>query len=388
MKGHLVERSPGHWAIVLDVRDPENGMRKRKWHSFAGSKREAQNECSRLISAMNSGSYLAPSKLTVASFLDQWLDHMRSQVAPRTIERYEEIARKNLAPILGSALLLKLRAEQISAAYAKALQNGRRDGSGGLSPRTVHHMHRVLKQALRQAVNWNLLLRNPADAVRPPKVERAQMKALDANETALLIEHFRPTRMFIPIILAVMCGLRRGEIAALKWRSVDLASAQLSVSESVEQTSNGVRNKETKSGRSRTVALPSIVVDELLAHRLRQAEELFKLGVRANEQSAVVSQVTGESLRPNSLTHEFVRILSKSSALPRFRFHDLRHTHATHLLSNGVHPKIAQERLGHSSISITLDLYSHVMPGMQEDAASKVDAAIRAAIDRGSQRVR
>jgi integrase len=167
----------------------------------------------------------------------------------------------------------------------------------------------------------------------------------------------------------------------LKWRSVDLASAQLSVSESVEQTSNGVRNKETKSGRSRTVALPSIVVDELLAHRLRQAEELFKLGVRANEQSAVVSQVTGESLRPNSLTHEFVRILSKSSALPRFRFHDLRHTHATHLLSNGVHPKIAQERLGHSSIS-------HVMPGMQEDAASKVDAAIRAAIDRGSQRVR
>jgi integrase len=186
------------------------------------------------------------------------------------------------------------------------------------------------------------------------------------------------------VLLAVTCGLRRGEIAALKWRSVDLASAQLSIAESVEQTSNGVRVKETKSGRSRTVALPSIVVEQLRRHRLSQGEELLGLGVRANEETPVVSQASNEPSQPNSLTHEFVRILSKSSTLPRFRFHDLRHTHATHLLSNGVHPKIAQERLGHSSIGITLDLYSHVMPGMQEDAASKVDAIIRAAIDRGS----
>lgn len=274
MKGHLRERSPGHWSIVLDLHDADTGKRRRKWHSFIGNKRQAENECSRQISAMNSGSYLPPSKLTVANFLDQWLDHMRSQVAPRTFERYQEIARKNLVPILGSALLHKLRPEQVSAAYAKALLNGRRDGSGGLSPRTVHHMHRVLKQALRQAVNWDMLLRNPADAVKPPKVERAQIKALDTTDTALLIAHFRPTRMFVPVLLAVMCGLRRGEVAALKWRSVDLTSRQISVSESVEQTSRGVRIKDTKSGRSRTVALPSIVVDELRRHRLSQAEEI------------------------------------------------------------------------------------------------------------------
>jgi integrase len=126
----------------------------------------------------------------------------------------------------------------------------------------------------------------------------------------------------------------------------------------------------------------------LRRHRLRQAEELLKLGVRVDEQIPVVSQETGDALQPNSLTHEFVRILSKAPALPRVRFHDLRHTHATQLLTVGVHPKIAQERLGHSTISITLDLYSHVMPGMQQDAASKVDAAIRAAIERGSQAVR
>jgi integrase len=202
-----------------------------------------------------------------------------------------------------------------------------------------------------------------------------------------LLAHFRPTRMFMPVLLAVMCGLRRGEIAALKWKAVDLAAAQLSVAESVEQTSRGVRTKETKSGRSRTVALPSIVVEELRRHRLRQAEELLRLGVRADEVTPIISRETGEALQPNSLTHEFVRILSLSAALPRIRFHDLRHTHATQLLANGVHPKIAQERLGHSSVSITMDLYSHVMPGMQEDAASKVDAAIRAAIEKGSKGV-
>jgi hypothetical protein len=116
MKGHIRERSPGRWAIILDLRDPETGKRKRKWHSFAGTKREAQKECARLISDMGSGAYIEPSKLTVAQFFDRWLDHVRSQVGPRTFERYDEIARKNLAPLIGSALLTKLRPEQISAA--------------------------------------------------------------------------------------------------------------------------------------------------------------------------------------------------------------------------------------------------------------------------------
>jgi integrase len=309
---------------------------------------------------------------------------MQSQVTPRTIERYGEIARKNLVPILGNAVLNKLQPEHISGAYVHALRSGHRDGSGGLAPRTVHHMHRLLKQALRQAVNWGMLHHNPADLLKPPKVERVQMKALEAAEIAGLLAHFRPTRMFVPALLAVTCGLRRGEICALKWRTVDLALAQISLSESVEQTTKGLRTKETKSGRSRTVDLPSIVVDELRRHRLRQAEEMLKVGVRADEHTPVVSRETGEPLQPNSLTHEFVRILSKAPGLPRIRFHDLRHTHATQLLSVGVHPKIAQERLGHSTVSITLDLYSHVMPGMQQDAAAcKVDAALHAAIEKG-----
>jgi integrase len=315
-------------------------------------------------------------------FLDRWLEQIEANVAPRTHERYREIAKKNVAPLLGQTALTKLRPDHIAGAYAKALKSGRRDGGGGLSPRTVHHMHRILKQALATAVRWRLLTHNPVDSVDAPKVERRRMTALDAAETARLLAHFRDTRMFTPVLLGVMCGLRRDEITALRWGSVDLVRRQLSVVESTEQTAKGIRSKETKSGRARTVALPAMVVDELKRARVAQAEELFKVGVRLTDQTHVVAQADGEPLQPNSLTHEFVRLAAKSSGLPRVRFHDLRHTHATHLLSSGVHPKVAQERLGHSSVGITLDLYSHVLPGMQEDAAAKVDAAIRAAIDK------
>jgi integrase len=382
MKGHIRERSPSHWAIVLDVRDPETGKRRRKWHSFIGTKREAQIERSRLITEITQGLYAEPSKTTLSMFLDKWLEHIEPNVAPRTFERYREIATKNVAPLLGQIALTKLRPEEISAAYAKALKVGRRDGAGGLSPRTVHHMHRILKQALAIAVRWRMLTRNPADSADPPKVERRRMTALDTAETVRLLDHFRDTRMFTPVLLAVMCGLRRGEITALRWAAVDLGRKQMAVVESAEQTAKGVRSKETKSGRARTVALPALVVDELRRARVAQGEELLKVGIRLTHQTHVVAQIDGKPLQPNSLTHEFVRLLARAADLPRIRFHDLRHTHATHLLSSGVHPKVAQERLGHSSVGITLDLYSHVLPGMQEDAAAKVDAAIRAAIDK------
>ncbi|GJE41859.1 tyrosine-type recombinase/integrase [Methylobacterium soli] len=382
MKGHIRERSPGRWAVILDLRDPDTGKRRRKWHSFTGTKREAQKECARLITEMQGGDYVEPSKETLSLFVDRWLDHIRSQVSPRTHERYTELARKNVVPFLGSAVLTKLRPEQISAAYAKALVSGRRDGSGGLAPRTVHHMHRILRQALGQAVKWRILARNPADAVDPPKVERAKMRAFDAHETALLLAHFRPTRMFIPVVLGALCGLRRGEVTALRWRAVDCAAGQLAIVESTEQTTRGTRSKETKSGRARRVALPSFALEELRQHRLRQAEELLRIGVRLTDDAYVFAQADGSPVQPNSLTHEFTRILALSTALPRVRFHDLRHSHATQLLASGIHPKIAQERLGHSSVGITLDLYSHVLPGMQEDAAAKVDAALRAAIDK------
>jgi integrase len=386
MKGHIRERSPGHWAVVLDSHDTATGKRKRRWRSFRGTKRQAQIECARLISERQAGTYLEPNKTTLAQFFDRWLEYIKSQVSPGSHERYAEIAQKNLVPLLGAVVVTKLTPMQISDAYTKALANGRRDGKGGLSPRTVHHMHRILKQALGQALRWQLLSRNPADAVDPPKVERKTMQTYDLPQTAALIEAMRPTRMFIPIIFGVLCGLRRGEIAGLRWRNVDLAAGSVAIVESAEQTAKGIRYKEPKSGRARNVRLSATVIGELNAWRIRQVEEFLRLGVRPDGETFVVTQADGSPLQPRSITHEWVRLLA-SHGLPRIRFHDLRHAHATHLLASGVHPKIASERLGHSKVGITLDLYSHVMPGMQEDAVERVDAALLAAINKRAKSI-
>jgi integrase len=376
MKGHIRERSPGHWAIVIDIPDPQTGKRRRKWHSFKGTKREAQVETARLIAAIQGGAYLEPSKMTVSSFLESWLGHVASQVSPRSHERYCELVRKNIVPLIGAVPLTKLKPAQISTAYAKALKEGRRDGKGGLAPTTVLYMHRLIKKALGQAVRWELVSRNVADAVDPPKMERAALATYDMRQTAELLEALRNTRLRLPVLLGVMCGLRRGEIIALRWRNIDLVRGQLSVVESAEQTAAGVRYKPPKSGRGRTLALSSTVVSELRQHRLNQAEELLRLGMKQTDGTFVYTRQDGAPMQPRSLSQMWAAC---STHLPRIRFHDLRHAHATHMLSAGVHPKVASERLGHSKVGITLDLYSHVLPGMQEDAAARVDEAYQIA---------
>jgi len=385
MKGHIRERSPGHWAIVIDVRDPQTGKRKRRWRSFQGTKRDAQVECARLISELKGGTHVDPGKITLAEFLDRWLAHMQSHVSPRTHERYTELVTKNINPMLGSVILARLQPVQISRAYTTALANGRRDGKGGLSPSSVHYQHRVLKKALGQAVKWRLLPGNPLDAVDPPRVERTRMQTYDMAQTAEALALTRPTRLYVPVLLALLCGLRRGEITALRWRNVDLDAGQLAIVESTEQTSKTTRLKETKTGRARTVALPSLVVDELRRHRIEQAQELLKIGIRQDGESFVYAREDGRPMQPHSLTHAWDQFRART-ALPRIRFHDLRHSHATHLLAGNVHPKIASERLGHSKVGITLDLYSHVLPGMQADAAARVDLAAREAISQRLQK--
>ncbi|MBY3590590.1 site-specific integrase [Rhizobium bangladeshense] len=390
MKGHIRERSPGKWAIVLDVPDPETGKRRRKWHKFHGTKRQAETECARLVAELSGGSYIEPAKTTVREFMIRWLAHEKANVSPKTHQRYEELLLKNVAPVIGSVIMNKLTPARIDGCWTTLLESGRRpkkrrEGASptveekkGLSPRTVHHCRRVMLSAFEQAVKWDLLKKNPVALTKPPKVEKKPMEAFNASQTGLMLDELRKSRVFMAALLAALCGLRRGEIVALRWRDVDFANGTVAIRESAEQVGTLVRYKETKSGKSRSVALSSTVLEELKRHRLSQAEEQLKIGIRPDENSFIIAQVEGSPLKPVSLTHEWTRLLAKTS-LPRIRFHDLRHSHATQLLAAGVHPKIASERLGHSTIGITLDLYSHVMPGMQANAAEQVDAAIKAA---------
>lgn len=385
MKDGVMQRGKSKtWYAIIETRDPATGKRKPKWVSLpdCSGKRQAIEERARLLTELRGGSFVEPSKLTLAQFLDRWLKHIKANVSPRTHERYEQIALKNIAPLLGARILTALQALDISEAYAKALERGRRDGNGGLSPRTVHHMHRVLYSALGQAERWKLIVRNPAALLEKkdrPRVERKAVRTVDAAATADVFDAARERRLFIPLVLAALCGLRRGEIVALRWRNVDLENGNLSIVASTEQTDAGtIREKDAKNGRGRAVALPMMAIEELRRWRLQQAQELLKLGVRADDSWHVVTQADGSALQPRSLTHVVSAFLKEWGVT----LHGLRHSHASHMLASNIHPKIVQERLGHSSIAITLDIYSHLMPNMQGEAAAAVDVAMRAAINK------
>ncbi len=383
MRGSIQKRGKQCWRLVFDLERGLDGKRRQKVVSFKGPKRDAEAELSRILAEIKNGGFVDLGNVTVAEYLGRWIEHVATRTSDKTQERYEEIVRLALVPYLGRIKLSKLRPIDIQGFYTEALKSGRIKREGGLSARTVLHYHRILSQSLKQAVKWQLLTRNPADAVDPPKPERQEMIALDEDQTAILIEKTMNSSLYMPVLLALTTGMRRGEVLALRWCDVDLNRATLSVTQTLEKTrKGGLRFKQPKTQKSRrSISLPSIMVDALKKHRVEQAELYLKIGQGWDEVGLVCTKLAGEPIDPNTLTGGFANLVRKTN-IPKVRFHDLRHTHATQLLREGIHPKVAQERLGHTSISVTLDLYSHVMPGMQEDAASKVDIALKTALGR------
>jgi len=382
--GHIRERSPGAFELRYSLgTDPATGKRRVATVTLRGSRKEAERELRRLLRALDTREHVDPSRITVREWLSTWLDATRAEVAPKSAERYSEIVNNFLAPALGNLQLAKLAAVYIQDAY-----NGWASGAAGatarrgLAPLTRRHIHRILSSALARAVEQQLIARNPCDVFRKrlPKVERREMATLTAEQSARLLAAVRHSHIYWPVLIALATGARRGEVLAIRWRNVDLDRRTVRIVESLEQTQSGLRFKSPKTDRARAVTLPSFTVDELRRLKQEQAESLLMLGVRQTGDTLVCARRDGEPLQPQSLTHEFPRFLARLKDFPRVRFHDLRHSHATQLLLAGVHPKVAQERLGHSTVTTTLDLYSHVTATMQEDAADRLDAAFRGAM--------
>ena len=377
MRGHITKRSKNSWSIVLDQgRDPTTGKRRQQWISVKGTKKDAERRLTELLGQVDTGRYVKPTKTTVAEFLRQWLrDYVATNVRPRTAEGYQMVVEHHLIPSLGNVALAQLQPSHLQEHYAKALKEGRIDGKeGGLSARSVLHHHRILSEALSHAVRWGLVGRNVAQAVNPPRPEHREMQTLDNDGVRNLLEAARNTVYYPLLHLAIYTGLRRSEILGLRWKDVDLDMATLSVVQVLHHLRDGrtvFQEPKTAKGR-RMVALSPMAVLALRGHRERQEAERLLLGIPLASEASVFSHPDGSPFLPDSVTHAFAKI-ARRAGLQGIRLHDLRHTHASLMLRQGVHPKIVSERLGHSTISITLDTYSHVLPGLQEAAAQRFD---------------
>lgn len=384
MSGHIQKRGPNTWRIFMEGGLDENGQRKRMTVTVKGRKAEAVAELARLEHETNTGSFVEPSKMTVAEYLEYWLRESAARtVRPTTLQRYQQIVRNDLSPNLGRTLLPKLKPLQIQMYYNEALESGRKSGKGGLSAQTVLHHHRVLHKALKQATMWQLLATNPADRVQPPKPRHTEMRALDEDDSIRLLQATEGTRLQVPVMIAVYTGMRRGEVLALRWSDLNLEKRTLTVSRSLEQTkAGGLRFKEPKSGKMRALSLPILAVTALKKHRAEQAERRLLIGAGYQDNDLIVCAADGTPAKPDTLTSDFSQFSKRHGF--GVRFHDLRHSHASQLLRQGIPVQVVSERLGHAKVSITLDIYAHLLPGMQEGAAQSIDKAFDEAAARAS----
>ena len=309
---------------------------------------------------------------TVGEYLDTWLAHARVRVRAATFDGYECLLRCHVPPDMRALPLAELRPLHLQRLYGELLREGvssRRRLTAG----TVLNLHLVLTQALGQAVRWQLLVANPAAGAQPPRPRRAEPVSVDAELLKRLLQAASGTPLEVPAAIAAATGMRRGEILALRWANIAADRTSAHVRASLQPTREGLVFERPKTARSRrAVALPAFVRLVLERHRDRQAEEKRRIGAGWQESDLVVTRPDGSPVNPDSLSSAWRRLVRKHG-LPAVRFHDLRHAHATLMLLQGVHPKIVSERLGHASVGITLDTYSHVLPSMQAQAVEAFD---------------
>lgn len=374
MSGHIRRRGKRSWEIKFDVgTDPLTGERKTKYHSFKGTRREAEIEAARLITAATTGELVDPSRITVAEFLDRWeRDWLLGNVSTKTAETYRDHL-KHPRRRLGTLALQKLRPVALAELYAALLRET------GLAPRTVGHIHRILHRALGHAVQWNLIRNNPAEVVDPPRVPSTEIEILSAEELQALLVKLRGRTIYPIAALALATGMRRGELLALRWKDIDFERGLLRVERVLEQTRNGIafKSPKTKHGR-RSISLPPSAVGELRAHWKIQQEQRLALGAgKSGPEDLIFATWEGAVRSPNALTKEWsvaMRSLGLSAT-----FHSLRHTHASHLIAEGLDVVTLSRRLGHGSPAITLSVYSHLFPRTDARAAEIMEASFQKA---------
>jgi integrase len=369
--GHIRRRGTNSWEIKFDIgRDPKTGKRQTRYHSFKGTKREAQAELIRLSADVQKGGYVDPTKETVGGFLDRWDRDWASvgnNAAPKTLERYRGIIGKQIKPNIGVRPIQKLKAVDLTELYAKL------EREDHLAARTIGHVHRVLHRALGHATTWGVVQQNVASLVDAPKVSQTEIEIIREDEIRTVLQRLRGRTMYPIAMLALGTGMRRGELLALRWQDVALDAGKLKVERSLEQTKAGLRFKspKTKHGR-RTIAIDPMTITELRRHWREQQERRLELGTGRGAADALVFPTWDFQTRsPNALTKEWS--VAMADAGLSVTFHALRHTHASSLIAAGVDVLTISRRLGHASPAITLTVYGHLFANTDDKAAQVME---------------
>jgi integrase len=354
----------------------ETEERRRETKAGFATQKECQAAMNKLLVAVEQHDYSAPTKASVKEYLTkEWLPAVKATIRPSTYNSYVQHVECHIVPHIGAVKLQKLSGSQVNALYAKLAEKDKKDGETGLSPMTIHHVHSCLHKACKDAVRWGHISRNPLDAADPPRKKgdgTREMRTWTKEQLKAFLEAIADDRLSPLWYTIAMTGMRRGEAIGLRWSDVDLENARLSVRRALVPVSGEVVVSEPKTVKGRRViALDPGTVEVLKAQAARQLDEQHDWDEAWIDSGLVFTAENGAALDPESVTRYF-RQAVKRSLLPSIRLHDLRHTHATVALQAGIHPKVVSERLGHATVSITLDTYSHAIPAMQEEAAALI----------------
>ncbi len=370
MAGQVIKRGDKTWLVRVFLGRDGGGKRRYANKTIRGNKKDAENYLAATLTNISAGTFVEPAKLTIDEYLDKWLANAaRARVRERTFDDYSEKLKRYVRPVIGKLRLGDVRPLDVQLIYTTMADRG-------LSSRTIRYTHAILASALKQAVRWNMLARNPCEAVELPRTERKEMQALSPEETGRFLAKASEDEFGALFGFALVTGMRPEEYLALKWSDIDFDARTASVTRTlVWRKGGGWYFGEPKTTRSRrTVTFPEPIRKALMAHRSRQAKTKLKLGASYPPDNLVFATREGKPLNLRNLTRRHLKKILERAGLPiGFRLYDLRHTCASLLLGGNVHPKIVSERLGHASISLTLDTYSHVLPSMQQGASDQLE---------------
>ena len=370
MRGSIRQLTPKSWQIQIYTGKGPDGKPRRHFETVRGRKGDAHRRLTELLASLDKGVYTPPGKLTVADLFRQWLEgYVKSNCSQRTLDAIESIAKHHLIPALGHVQLKQLQPAMIQAYYGKALEKP-------LSARSVHYHHRLLKQSLKYAVRQGYLGRNPCELVDPPSPKGKPMRTLTLSEVADLLIAASDNSHYPIIYAAVSTGLRQGELLGLRWRDIDIASRYISVNRSLYKRRGVCQFIEPKTAHSRRrVAMTSKLAEFLTNYSLERQRLYYQIGKVMTLDDLVFANHQGTPVDPSVLSHNFGRI-ARRAGLENVRFHDLRHTFASLMLQRGAKPKVISEALGHASVAFTMDIYSHIIEGMESEAMALLDEVL------------